>query len=257
MSIASEHVFPHRKPIGRFVLETVSAIESRPAIPFRVSIYDGVMTGSLQTENGTIDIETFIEAEHEVLSVRVRPKDGAATSWRFEGETDPQPTRTRAMPPYDLGPFETAPPKIQTCNGRHLFSLRYDERGSPAGGITVGWDGRSMGDSIIYNATIAYDREQGIDTRKEAVRTLQQASKRGYEKRRRDHVAVWNEFMSRSFVSILTKNSNRSTTSSTTRSAVARASAAISSTCRRPGSIRKRPGRPPGTTSTSRSHTGC
>ena len=198
----SEHVFPHRKPIGRFVLETVSAIESRPAIPFRVSIYDGVMTGSLQTENGTIDIEAFIEAEHEVLSVRVRPKDGAATSWRFEGETDPQPTRTRAMPPYDLGPFETAPPKIQTCNGRHLFSLRYDERGSPAGGITVGWDGRSMGDSIIYNATIAYDREQGIDTRKEAVRTLQQASKRGYEKRRRDHVAVWNEFMSRSFVSI-------------------------------------------------------
>ena len=62
-----------------------------------------------------------------------------------------------------------------------------------------------MGDSIIYNATIAYDREQGIDTREEAVRTLQQAGKRGYEKRHSDHVAVWNEFMSRRFVSIADK----------------------------------------------------
>ena len=76
----SEKVFPHRKPIGRFVLETSSPIDPLPAHPFRVSIYDGVMTGSLRTENGTIDIEAFIEAEHEVLSVRVRPSDGAAAA---------------------------------------------------------------------------------------------------------------------------------------------------------------------------------
>ena len=198
----SEQVYPHRKPIGRFVLETGSAIDVLPATPFRVNIFDGVVSGSLRTENGTIDIEAFIEAEHEVLSVRTRSSGAAAATWRFEGETNPQPTRTRAMPPYDLGPFETAPPKGEKRGGRHLFSLRYTEADAPAGGITVAWDCRTAGEWTSYNATIAYDREQGIETRKEAVRTLKQARKRGFDKRLDRHSDVWNEFMSRRFVSI-------------------------------------------------------
>lgn len=199
----SEEVFPHRKSIGRFVLETDAAIDLEPARPFRVRIFDGLMEGALRTGTGEIELQAFIEAEREVLTVLTRNSGDAAAEWRFEGDSDPQPTnRARNVGPYYLGPYETAPPTTGRERGAWFFSLAYTEVGEPAGDITVAWDEAGEAGWTVRNATMAYNRNQGIDTRETALATLEAARAQTTEARLDRHTEVWNEFMSRRFVSI-------------------------------------------------------
>ncbi|MDE0362677.1 MAG: hypothetical protein OXI74_16010 [Rhodospirillaceae bacterium] len=199
----SEEVFPHRKPIGRFVLETGAAIDLLPAQPFRVRIFDGLLEGTLRTGSGEIEIRAFIEAEREVLTVLTRNTGSASAEWRFEGDADPQPTNLgRNVGPYFVGPFETAPPATGRERGAWFFSLAYTEAGQPAGDVTVAWDEAGEAEWTVRNATIAYNRNRGIDTRDTALTTLEAARARGVETRLDRHIEVWNEFMSRRFVSI-------------------------------------------------------
>ena len=198
----SEKVYPHRKSIGRFALETDSPIDILPARPLRIRLFDGLLEGKLQTDNGDIEIQAFIEAEQEILTVLTRSTGTVATEWRFEGDTDPQPTRTRPSQPYFLGPFKTVPPTTGRERSASFFNLRYTEAGAPAGDITVAWDEVEAAGWLSRNSTIAYNRNQGLDTKEIALTMLETARTYAIESRRRRHMDVWNEFMSRRFVSI-------------------------------------------------------
>ena len=166
-------------------------------------LFDGLLEGTLRTGTGEIELQAFIEAEREVLTVLTRNSGSAVAEWRFEGDADPQPTnRTRNVGPYYLGPYETSPPTTGRERGARFFSLAYAELGEPAGDITVAWDEQGEAGWTVRNATIAYNSNRGIDTRDTALATLEAARALTAGARLDRHTEVWNEFMTRRFVSI-------------------------------------------------------
>jgi alpha-L-fucosidase 2 len=200
----SPAAYPHRKPIGKFVLETVGDIAVTPAEPLRIHIYDGVLTGAIATSAGRIDVTAFVEADNEVIVVKTAATGGERAVWRFEGDSNPQPTRSLRPSPYFLGPFKTPPPIEEDVGGMRLFRIAYQEPGieGPAGTTTVGWRVKSDGPNSLLTATVAYDRNRGIDTRAAALGELRQFDQRGYERVLADHKLVWNGYSAARFVSI-------------------------------------------------------
>jgi len=200
----SPAVFPHRKPIGRFVLETVGDIADAPAEALRLHIYDGVLTGVIATSAGRISVTAFIAAEDELIVVNSETTGGERGTWRFEGERDPQTTRPLRPSTYFIRPLTTPPPVEENVGDTRLFRIAYQEPGidGPAGTTTVGWKVQSNGSRTVLTATIAYDRNRGIDTRAAALGELQRFTDRGYGRVLADHKAVWNRYSAARFISI-------------------------------------------------------
>ena len=200
----SASVYPHRKPIGRFVLETVGDIATVPAEALRIHIYDGVLTGTVETSAGRIAITAFVAAGDEIIAVQSEAAGGERVAWRFEGDTNPQPSRSLRESPYFLGPFKTPQPIEQSVGETQLFRVEYQEPGidGAAGTTTVGWNARANGPKTLLAATLAYDRNSGIDTRAAALDELQRFAERGYERVLADHKQTWNRYSAGRFISI-------------------------------------------------------
>ena len=195
-------VFPHRKSIGVFILETLGEIKLEPVEPFRVSLYDGALRGVLRTSLGQVRITTYIHAEQEVLAVRTVSAGEEAVTWRFEGDEDPQVTRVEESEPYALGPMDNDEPLTETAQGIDLFHIGYRERGLAAGNASIGWQTRRTGRQAVSTATIAYNRGGSHDTRAAALAALERFAAQGFDDAFASHQRVWRAFQARRFVSI-------------------------------------------------------
>lgn len=165
----------------------------------RLDLYNAETRAHIVTTRGTIALQAFVHAEDMVMVVRVTPTDGEKN---FRWEWVPaQADSPRYLYAHGEGDWIKAPedyvsnPLPEVKPGLSVQKLN-------AGGETaVAWREIQTTESHIYGMTVShsYPEETAAE---EALQTLDDALKKGFETLQEKHRCWWNRFYTASFLSL-------------------------------------------------------
>lgn len=182
-----------RLPIGHFTLEPVGVITG---LDWRLGLRDAELTGTLNTDRGTLTFRALVHNSRSVLAVEVTPSEGERDfRWVFHpadaisprAAFKPLPEGYRGNPPAEVAEHDGVSAAVQPLlsGGHHVTAWRERTRGAAR--------------TLYVHVAHSYPRSTALGRALAAVR---EASASPYDRLARTHRDWWHAYFRRSFLSL-------------------------------------------------------
>ncbi|WP_069860420.1 glycosyl hydrolase family 95 catalytic domain-containing protein [Streptomyces malaysiensis] len=182
-----------RLPIGYFTLEPVGAIT---AVDWRLRLRDAELTGTITTDQGTLDLRALVHNSRSVLAIEVTPSAGeAAFRWVFHPAEAISPRV--AFKPVPDG-YTGNPPAVVEDHG----GVQAAVQPLLAGGQHVtAWRERTRAGRRTLYVTVAHSHPRRT-ARDRALKDIRSASALSYDALAPAHRSWWHAYYRKSFLSL-------------------------------------------------------
>lgn len=202
-----------RLQIGSFYLTTVGTITGGK---WRTKLYDGLLSGTIITDKGTIDITHLVHTNDMVMATKITTSDGeSGARWHFEPDSA-EPTRgglatdeaslKRATKRYKsaipLRIWQPNPAPFMATVGTISMSVQPLLAG---GEHTVAWTEKTLNKNTrIHYATVVQDKvgKNSQAMASSAIIPVANQGRDGYQAWITEHKNWWHDYYKRSFVTL-------------------------------------------------------
>ena len=183
-----------RLPIGKFLLRTIAPIKK---INLRLDLWNAELSGSIVTDNGTIQLQVLVAATKDVILIKTSNSSGEKQSkleWKPEGALSPFLSLGRdSASKYKPNPGAS----FTTVKGMHFHHQPLLAGGS----FTTAWKQFNTSNQQTYFITIA-NSYPADNSKQAAKKTLGDLTQKDVAALTTAHRNQWHYFYQKSFISI-------------------------------------------------------
>jgi alpha-L-fucosidase 2 len=194
-----------RLPIGRLLLQLAGKPIADGGHEGRLALWDAEWSGTVRTDEGSVELRSYVHAEHPVLVVELAARGGERAA-RFQFRPALAINERLLARPVPLGEEHLNPAPFLDEQPGPGGPVRVSVQRRKAGGeYAVAWQERSLGGGRrLLVLSIADSFPEGFRplARQQAAASVRRALADGPAKLRRSHRAFWHGYYPLSFVSV-------------------------------------------------------
>lgn len=193
----------YRVPVGYFTLKMPSEIKGWD---LRLSLYDATLTGTLNMEEGDVQLKAYAHATQPVLVVEMEylwDSDKAREQWAWNAYPSISPrTHSWTQNQGKKDAPNAQPGKPGKASDKFKPVMVWNQPLRPKGLLSTGWGEVKQGKNkrIMYVSIAHTYPESSAD--KNAAQAVKAAMKQGKKELERTHLNWWHEFYPEAFVSV-------------------------------------------------------